>query len=130
MINRTSKVDLFKINSVGLCSLVQIGDSNEILPKIKVLAVQRQISTFFGNEGSLKREDFQTFHQPFPYPLPETSVHTAFFHEKPLIHVHSIKIQAVSSSSIFQIGSTPLIDAKSRTKHIRKLLSNESRGST
>lgn len=130
MIKRTSKVDRFKINSVGIDSIIQIGDSSEILPEVKVLAVQRQLSTFLGNEGSFKKEDYQTFLQTFPYLLPETSVQSAFFHEKPLIHVHSVNIQAVSSASIFQIGSTSLINAKSRIKHIRKLLDNKSPKST
>jgi spore germination protein PE len=130
MLKRTSKVDLFKVNSVFTDSIVNIGDSKEILPEIKVLAVQRHTATYFGNEGSFQRRDYQTYYEPFPYLLPETSVHSAFFHEKPLIRVRSIKIQAISSASVFQIGSSSLIDAKSRTKHIRHLLSDTSRSST
>ncbi|MEC0714399.1 spore germination protein GerPE, partial [Bacillus haynesii] len=89
--------------------------------KTKVLAVQRYLSLFYGNEGSFKQDDFQLFRQPIPYPLPETGVCSAFFHEIPFIRVRAIKINGVSSSSVAQIGSTHRITADSRVKHIRKL---------
>ncbi|MEC0752403.1 spore germination protein GerPE [Bacillus haynesii] len=121
MILRTSKVKFLKVHSVGISSALQIGDAEEQFLKAKVLAVQRYLSLFYGNEGSFKQDDFQLFRQPIPHLLPETGVCSAFFHEIPFIRVRAIKINGVSSSSVAQIGSTRRINADSRVKHIRKL---------
>lgn len=75
---RTSKVKFMKVHSVGITSTPQIGDVEEIIPKVKILAVQRYLSLFFGNEGSFNQEDFPLFQRPIPHLLPETGVSSAF----------------------------------------------------
>lgn len=118
---RTSKVKFMKVHSVGITSTLQIGDVEEIIPKVKILAVQRYLSLFFGNEGSFNQEDFPLFQQPITHLLPETGVSSAFFHEVPVIRVRAVKIAGVSSSSVFQVGSTRRMISEARVKHIRKL---------
>ncbi|MEI4791020.1 spore germination protein GerPE [Bacillus sp. FJAT-53060] len=125
MIKRTSQVKFTKVNSIGISSIVQIGDTQELCPKVKVLAVQRTISLFYGNEGeNLNTKEFEVYYQPIPLMLPERSVRTAFYHEKPLIKVSSIHVEGVSSSSIYQIGSTHGINGVARVRHIRQLISS------
>lgn len=125
MIKRTSQVKFSKVNSVGIASVVQIGDTQELCPNVKVLAVQRTISLFYGNEAeNLDAKEFEVYYEPIPLILPERAVRTAFYHEKPLIKVSSIHVEGVSSSSIYQIGSTCGINAVARVKHIRELFSN------
>lgn len=63
MILRTSKVKFLKVHSVGIRKTPQIGDTEEQFLKSKVLAVQRYLSLFYGNEGSFKQDDFQLFRQ-------------------------------------------------------------------
>ncbi|ASB90183.1 spore germination protein GerPE [Bacillus sonorensis] len=121
MLNRTSKVKFLKLQFVGAGSTLQIGDSEELFFREKVLAIQRYLADYLGNEGSFKQEDYQLFQQPVPQPLPETGVCSAFFHENPVIRVRAIKIQSVSSSSTAHIGSTRSIDTDTRIKHIRNL---------
>ncbi|MGQ9021501.1 spore germination protein GerPE [Bacillus sp. 18-5] len=126
MIKRTSQVSFTKVNSVGISSVVQIGDTQELCPKVKVLAVQRTISLFYGNEAeNLNAKEFEVYYEPIPLILPERSVRTAFYHEKPVIKVSSIHVEGVSSSSVFQIGSTCGVNGVARVKHIRELFSND-----
>nr|WP_283775161.1 spore germination protein GerPE [Bacillus zhangzhouensis] len=124
MMKRTSQVKFTKVNSVGISSVVQLGDTQELCPKVKVLAVQRTISLFYGNEAeNLDAKEFEVYYEPIPLMLPERSVRTAFHHEKPVIKVSSIHVEGVSSSSVFQIGSTCRMNGVARVKHIRQLFS-------
>ncbi|KAA6453392.1 spore germination protein GerPE [Bacillus swezeyi] len=126
MIARTSHVKFLKVHSVGITSTLQIGDAEELFLKSKDLAVQRYLSLFFGNEGSLNQEDFQLYQQPIPQLLPETGVSSAFFNEIPAIRVRAVKVTGISSSSVVQVGSTRRIISDARVKHIRKLPSMNS----
>ncbi|MEC3606550.1 spore germination protein GerPE [Bacillus glycinifermentans] len=119
MLNRTSKVTFLKVQFIGTGSTLQIGDTHEFFAREKVLAVQRYLPNYFGNEGSFKQEDFQLFREPVPRLLPETGVYSAFYHENPVIRVRAIKVQSISSSAIAHIGSTGRIDTETRIKHIR-----------
>ncbi|MGE6630913.1 spore germination protein GerPE [Bacillus sp. NPDC077027] len=123
MIKRTSQVKFAKVNSVGISSIVQIGDTQEMRPEVKVLAVQRTISLFYGYEGNFTAKENEVYFEPIPLMLPERSVRTAFFHETPVIKASSIHVEGVSSSSIMQIGSTCSFNATARVKHIRELFS-------
>ncbi|KAF1680267.1 spore germination protein GerPE [Bacillus mexicanus] len=123
MLKRIPRIRMIKFNSLGIASVFQAGDTNEIDMKLKVLAVQRSQSTFYSNEGSFNRKEYQIFQQHAPLPIPETGVQSAFYHEVPIIQVHNIKIQGVSSSSVFHAGSVSLIRGDARIKHIRQIQS-------
>ncbi|WP_175638275.1 spore germination protein GerPE [Metabacillus schmidteae] len=122
MINRQSNVTSAYVNSVGLSSVFQIGDSLQITPTTNVLAVQREEEKFFGYEGDTSM--FQAFQEEIPQPIIYEPVITNFFHEIPRINVHSVNVTALSSSSVFHIGSTKDIIAEARVKHIRQLKNN------
>lgn len=53
---RTSKVKFLKVQSVGITSALQIGDVEEIVPKVKILAVQRYLSLFSEMKAHLIRK--------------------------------------------------------------------------
>jgi spore germination protein PE len=117
MISRFSIVKTAYVNSIGLSSVFQIGDSMEITPSIKVLAVQREEERHYGTEGELSQ--YLVFEEEIPQPILYEQLTTNFFHENPKIKVDAIKIISISSSSVFQIGSTKNIVSENRTKHIR-----------
>lgn len=129
MLKRLSHIRHIKFNSLGIASVFQAGDTNEIDMKIKVLAVQRSLSTFYENEGSFKRKEYPIFEQHAVKLLPETRVQTAFCHEVPVIHVRNIKIQGVSSSSVFHAGSASVVRGDARIKHIRQIIPPNSQSS-
>lgn len=126
MLKRISRIRLIKFNSLGISSVFQVGDTNEIDMKIKVFAVQRSLSTFYSDEGTFNRKEYQIFQQQAVTPIPETGVQSAFCHEVPVIYVRNIKIQGVSSSSVFHAGSASLVRGDARIKHIRQIQSPRS----
>jgi len=119
MISRNSNVGSTYVNSIGISSVFHIGDSVQITPSVKALAVQREEERFFGSEGDLTA--YPIFEEEIPQPVFYEPVISNFFHEKPVISVQHVDVTALSSSAVFQIGSTRDIRAVSRTKHIRQL---------
>lgn len=119
MISRFSKVNTVYTNSIGLSSIFTIGDSNQITPSVKVLAVQREHEVYYGKEGNLSQ--YPIFEEDIPQPILYEQLTTNFFHENPSINVQTINITALSSSAVFHIGSTKDIICESRMKHIRQL---------
>ncbi|MBS2968301.1 spore germination protein GerPE [Metabacillus sp. KIGAM252] len=119
MYNRNSIVDAAYVNILGFSSIFNIGDSREILPKANVFAVQREAEVFYDNEGDFSKYDL--FQLPIPRPIKSENVVTSYIHEKPFIRTKFVKIIAVSTSAVFHIGSTDLIDMEARVKHTRQL---------
>jgi spore germination protein PE len=117
MISRYSNVTTAYVNSVGISSVFQIGDSMEITPAVNVLAVQREEERHYGTEGDLSQ--YSIYEEEIPQPILYEQLTTNFFHENPRIKVDIVNIIAISSSSVFQIGSTKDIACVNRTKHIR-----------
>ncbi|MCR9037631.1 spore germination protein GerPE [Bacillus sp. L381] len=129
MLKRISRLRSAKVNSVGIGSVFQAGDTNEINMKVKVLADQRTLAVYRDDEGSFNRKEYPIFQQPAVMPLPETGVQSAFCHENPSIRVRNVKVQGVSSASVVQIGSSSVVLGDSRLKHIRQIVSPSSQSS-
>lgn len=117
MISRFSNVSVAYVNTIQFSSVFTIGDSKQITPIVKVLAVQREEERYYGKEGDLSQ--YPIFEEEIPQPIVYEQITTNFFHENPRINVHAINILALSSSAVFQIGSTKDIICETRTKHIR-----------
>ncbi|MGG3888266.1 spore germination protein GerPE [Metabacillus fastidiosus] len=121
MLNRRlSYVNFAYVNAVGISSVFQIGDSKNILLRSKVLAVQRQLEIFHTKEGSFSK--YSIFNKNLPQPVLNEQISIVFFNKKGKIQVNTVKIQGVSTSSTFHIGSTNDVVCEMRTKHIRQLL--------
>lgn len=119
MLQRTSVVDILKINSSSFASTIQLGDSQMINGVSRALAVQREADVFFGNEGNFSA--YSVFTEPIPF-QPITENITKVTHNlKPLIKVNKISILAMSSSSILQVGNSVNVSLEARIKHIRQL---------
>ncbi|WP_458414380.1 spore germination protein GerPE [Schinkia sp. CFF1] len=121
MQQRLSIVNHMNILSVFLSSIVEIGDSNTILPFAKALAVHREHEALGGGEGSL---NYPIFYRPLPRPILTEQVAVRRINESPKIHVHSVTVIGVSTSSVVHIGSTNHIYGEGRVKHIRQLISS------
>ena len=121
MFRRFSQVGTIKVTAVTFSSIFEIGDSNNITPSVKALAVRREVPIFFSNEGGF--DQFSIFTRPLPKVAVNESVTMATYNNKPFINVNMIRIHGVSSSAVFQVGSTNVINAEARVKHIRQLLS-------
>ena len=124
MMKRTSVVQLFHEETLLLSSVLQIGDSQKITPRSRVLAVQRQYELFFGNKGEIS---FPIFTKPIPkIQSDRRNISLQTLHQSPVISVRSVRILAVSTAGVVHIGSTSTVDAEARIKHIRQLAPNSS----
>jgi spore germination protein PE len=120
MLKRTSIVNHTKVINVSLSSVFQIGDSAQITPRSRALAVQRQLQLFYGNEGNF--EQFPIFTIELPKPNWQENITIGRYNPSPFIKVNRINITSVAAASIYHIGSTNYVDSESRVKHIRQLL--------
>ena len=118
---RISVVKNININAVEYTSVFQVGDSYFIRPRNMILAVQREIPIYNGNEGHF---NFPIFTKPIPKPIINENVKMNIINLKPIIKVNNINIIGVTSSGIFQVGSSSYINTENRTKHIRQLIEN------
>lgn len=117
---RTVRIGCFNVDSVTIGSIVQVGDSAHISPYSDIVAVQREVPRYRGNEGNL--EQFPLFTQPFPIVNMNESVRLKSGPYQQTTVVHCIRIFGLSASAVVQFGNACTICAGSRTKHIRQLL--------
>lgn len=123
MLQRTASVNNVKINSLGISSIFQIGDSHRIQAFSRALAVQREAQLFFDNEGSLT--PYPIFSEPIPLiPITE-NVKVSQQNLNPFLKVGNINIIGVSSSAVVHLGNTRHISMEARIKHIRQLHRNK-----
>ncbi|MFD2924291.1 spore germination protein GerPE [Halobacillus naozhouensis] len=111
-----------QVNSVTIGSGLLIGDVNQLNPRSRAIAVQR--------EGPHTIEDHVSFttypifqREPSPM-LPPLTISSSFHHVDHEICVDSMFILGASTASAIQIGGIDHIDAHARVKHIR-ILSDE-----
>lgn len=119
MVKRISSVNTINIQSVAIGGVFLIGDSQLTIPRSKALAVQREEQIFFDEEGDLS--EYSIFNRDLEAPSVTERINIQRINQSPIIHVNHIDIIGVSTSAVFQIGSTGFIDADSRVKHIRQL---------
>jgi len=117
---RISVINNVKVLSIVFGSIVQFGDNDTIRPRSEALAVQREAEMFYGSEGNF--EHYSMFRRPALPHLRESNVQIERCNEGATIQVGAVKILAVSSASVFQVGSSRIIDSETRIKHFRQLL--------
>jgi spore germination protein PE len=122
LFKRTSIVKKISVIDVSLSSIFQIGDSCNIQPRSKALAVQRQYELFYGDEGNFSA--YPIFSKSIPKAIIDESITFTKYNEGFSINVNNIDITSASASGVIHIGSTKTIDSEARVKHIRQLLDN------
>jgi spore germination protein PE len=119
---RISLVKTISVSDISTSATLQIGDSIEITPRTKSIAVQRQYELFYSDEGNF--DAYSIFSATIPTLKIDKSLVFTKRNEGSTINVNYIDILSASSSSVLHIGSTKTINAESRTKHFRQLLNN------
>lgn len=114
---RISCVANIYIGTVSDASTFLGGDAIALRAQTNALAIQREVSVFFEDEGNFA--DWPAFTRPIPQPGIEEDLNLTIYDECPLIKVGAIKLTAVSTASAFQVGSNARMDLESRRKHIR-----------
>lgn len=116
---RTSSVKHLSVNSIVYSAAVEIGDSSSIHSLTRALALQREGEIFFGNEHDFSA--YSVFHEPFFVEPENISLHFEKKAMNPYIKVQRLKVNALSTSAVLQIGSTKNVSLETRLKHIRHL---------
>ncbi|MFS0634596.1 spore germination protein GerPE [Mesobacillus foraminis] len=120
MLQRTASINHIKIDSLGISSVFQIGDSHRIQALSRALAVQREAEIFFDNEGNFA--SYPIFSEPIPLIPVTENVKISQQNINPFLKVGNIDILGVSSSSVVHLGNTCHVSMEARIKHIRQLL--------
>jgi len=116
---RTALVAQLRIITIEDGSILQVGDTVQTVPVSNVLAVQRELPRYAGNEGALSA--FPVFAQEIPAVIVKEAVSLSIRNDDPYIRVPFIEITGVSTSGIVHLGNTGTIAAQVRTKHIRQM---------
>lgn len=127
MEKRVTSIQDVKLTELGSTSVFEIGDSEIITPLSKAIALQRERAVFIMNELSF--HDFSIFSVPIVQPTVEENLTMTTFHNQSQIQIKEIEIFSVTSSSIVHLGSSELLHADSRIKHIRHFLREENSNS-
>ncbi|MGG4143129.1 spore germination protein GerPE [Paenibacillus algorifonticola] len=120
---RTAEVGVLTIISASGSAIVQLGDRGLSTPKLRALALQREIS--HDQAGDVYFESYDLFTQSFPsfddFDGPaKDMVHIKRTNHCPRIVVGCVYIIAMGSSSSVQAGNAMETIAESRIKHIRQ----------
>ncbi|WP_438432576.1 spore germination protein GerPE [Gorillibacterium sp. sgz500922] len=117
---RLSVIGFIDIDNVSYASTVFIGDNCAIVPRTQAIAVRRDFTSYYGNEGSFA--DYPIFRRRWPrLPVP-TDVRVTK-RDEGVIRVDFIQIKSISTSAVLQAGSTHTVDAEFRVKQFRQLAS-------
>jgi spore germination protein PE len=114
---RLSIVGSMKVNAVIFSSILQIGDNSVIQAKNRVFAVQREISQFWGDEGSFAA--YPIFNRPIQLPPETGTVAMSVDNLGSVIKVGKLGLLSLSSSAVLQVGSNCILEAESRVLNIR-----------
>ncbi|WP_020616829.1 spore germination protein GerPE [Paenibacillus daejeonensis] len=114
---RTAHLGSLSIVNVSLSAVVQLGDHGNYTPRVRAIAVQRQVDHTLGGEAEFAA--YPIFWRPFPnLSAPAVCLTKEQVCER--IHVGSISVIGVGSSSLLQAGNGSCMQAESRIKHIRQ----------
>ena len=116
---RTTKVNLFRVNSVSFSSILEIGDATHCRPKTNIIAVQKE-GGVESDEG-YEFDNYSLFRRPkTPFPQ-KPNVQKKTYNHKKTLHVDAINITGVTSSAVVQLGNLKNVLSEARIKHIRIL---------
>jgi len=119
MLSRTSHVKQINVKALIFGSNIQIGDTQYIDAMSQALAVQEASKNFIGDPERF--EDYAVFNLRTPLPIIFENISMVQMNKKTDIHVDTINVIGVSSSSILAIGNVDHSQLSSRILNIRRL---------
>lgn len=117
---RTSMVEQVKVITVGLGSVVKVGDSENVIATADAFAVQRELPVYYGNEGDLRQIPF--FRRPLHLPELEMPICVNRYNHSPQLFVSTVHITGLSAAAVLHIGSVHTIKLRSRIRHVRQFI--------
>lgn len=124
MFRHISVVHQSDVMTLGLSSVVQVGDSNHAELKTRAIIVQREIANFISTEGDM--EAYKIFvDDKITIPTRVNEVRMTVINTNPFIEVDCITIQSMLNASCLHIGSIDYVFANSRILQIRHFVTKE-----
>ncbi|ENQ3107579.1 spore germination protein PE [Bacillus sp. 491mf] len=124
MFRHISVVHQSDVMTLGLSSVVQVGDSNHAELKTRAIIVQREIANFISKEGDM--EAYKIFvDDKITIPTRVNEVRMTVINTNPFIEVDCITIQSMLNASCLHIGSIDYVFANSRILQIRHFVTKE-----
>ncbi|MDC2863809.1 spore germination protein GerPE [Bacillus sp. BP-3] len=124
MFRHISVVHQPTVITLGLSSVVQVGDTNHVELKSRVLVVQREIPTFLSQEGNFEAYNIFVDNE-ITIPTRINEVNMTVVNKNPFIEVDCITIQSMLNSACLHIGSIDYVFANSRILQIRQFVTKE-----
>ena len=120
MWERTSLVDNIHVSILSRGSTFDIGEIQYSYSVDNVLAYQREQELFYGQEGNFG--DYKVFYTVPDFEPIDEMVHINFENVNPYLVVDCIRTQAISASSLLQVGNGRFIRSETRVMNVRQLL--------
>ncbi len=120
MWERTSLVDNIHVSILSRGSTFDIGEIQYSYSVDNVLAYQREQELFYGQEGNFG--DYKVFYTVPDFEPIDEMVHINFENINPYLVVDCIRTQAISASSLLQVGNGRFIRSETRVMNVRQLL--------
>ncbi|MBY0600306.1 spore germination protein GerPE [Bacillus bingmayongensis] len=124
MFRHISVVHRSNVISMGIASIFQVGDANQMELKSRALVVHREIPYYLKDEGRLEAYAIFT-DDKITIPTRSTDVKMNIINECPFIEVNDVTIRTLLNSACFQIGSVDYAFNNSRIHQIRQYITNE-----
>ncbi|MGH0431506.1 MULTISPECIES: spore germination protein GerPE [Bacillus cereus group] len=124
MLRHISVVQDASVISMGISSVFQVGDVNQMELKSRALIVHREIPFYLKNEGRL--EAFEIFTDEYiTIPKRFTDIKMNIINECPFIEVDNVTIRSLLNAACFQIGNVDYAFNNSRIMQIRQFITDE-----
>ena len=124
MFRHISVVHQPTVITLGLASIIQIGDTNHMELKNRTIVVQREIPYFLSQEG--RWEAYQIFvDDEITIPARVNEVKMNVINQNPFIEVNCIVIESMLNSACLHIGSVDYAFINSRILQIRHFVTEE-----
>ncbi|SFJ06691.1 MULTISPECIES: spore germination protein GerPE [unclassified Bacillus (in: firmicutes)] len=124
MFRHISIVHQPSVITLGLGSVIQIGDTNQMELKNRTIAVHRETPYFLSTEG--KWETYEIFvDDEITIPTRVNEVNMTVINKNPFIEVNCITIQSMLNASCLHIGSIDYVFLNSRILQIRQFTTKE-----
>ncbi|MFD0769603.1 spore germination protein GerPE [Bacillus sp. CGMCC 1.60114] len=127
MFRHISVVHQPTVITLGLASVVQIGDTNQMELKNRTIVVQREIPYFLAQEGRWEAYTIFTDDE-ITIPTRINEVNMNVININPFIEVNCIDIESMLNSSCLHIGSIDYVFSNSRILQIRHFVTEEPSG--
>jgi spore germination protein PE len=120
MWEKTSIVNNIHVSILSRGSTFDIGEVQYYYSVDNVLAYQREQEIFYGQEGNFG--DYKVFYKVPDFEPIDEMIAINFENTNPYLFVDCIRTQAISASSLLQIGNGRFIRSETRVMNVRQLI--------